>query len=95
MLWLQGLWGVLFLAYGSLGIIYGDIATSPLYTIPSTLTNGAANPADVYGVISLIFWTLTMVVLLKYVFIVLRADDNGEGKGIATRVHKGVQEADL
>ncbi|KAL3521605.1 hypothetical protein ACH5RR_019754 [Cinchona calisaya] len=66
------------LAYQSLGIVYGDIGTSPLYVLSSV---GLKNPTeeDMLGILSLIFWTLTIIPLVKYVFIVLRADDHGEG----------------
>ncbi|CAG8495598.1 10248_t:CDS:10 [Cetraspora pellucida] len=60
------------LAFKSIGIIFGDIGTSPLYDPPT-------DPQDVYGALSLIIWSLTIVPLIKYVFIVLQADDHGEG----------------
>jgi len=61
-----------------LGVVYGDIGTSPLYVYSSTFT---ANPSydDLLGALSLIIWTLTLMVSVKYIFIVLRADDEGEG----------------
>ncbi|XP_008778521.1 potassium transporter 6-like [Phoenix dactylifera] len=65
---------VLTLAYQSLGVVFGDLITSPLEVIQHSETN-----EEIYGVLSFVFWTLTLVPLLKYVFIVLRADDNGEG----------------
>ena len=66
------------LGYQSLGVVYGDIGTSPLYTFSSfTLPDPGAD--DVLGIHSLILWTLTLVSLVKYVFIVLHADDHGEG----------------
>ena len=66
------------LAYQSVGVIYGDIGTSPLYVYSSTFTS---NPSydDLLGALSLIIWTLTIIVSIKYVFIVLNADDEGEG----------------
>lgn len=69
----------LLLAYQSLGVVYGDIGTSPLYVLSSIV--GLKNPEedDLLGVLSLIFWTLTIIPLFKYVFVVLRADDHGEG----------------
>ncbi|CAN8275442.1 unnamed protein product [Cochlearia groenlandica] len=68
------------LAFQSLGIVYGDIGTSPLYVYASTFTEGNIHDKDdVIGVLSLIIYTLTLVALLKYVFIVLQANDNGEG----------------
>lgn len=73
---------VLTLAYQSLGVVYGDLSTSPLYVFKSTFDKEIKHSdtnEEIYGVLSAIFWTLTLVPLLKYVFIVLRADDNGEG----------------
>ena len=80
------------LALGALGVVYGDIGTSPLYALRETLlaaTGGdttAAVPASVViGVLSLILWSLVIVVTLKYVVLLMRADNNGEG-GILTLV---------
>ncbi|XP_052190478.1 potassium transporter 8-like [Diospyros lotus] len=73
---------VLTLAYQSLGVVYGDLSTSPLYVYKSTFAEDiqhSESNEEIYGVLSFVFWTLTLVPLLKYVFIVLRADDNGEG----------------
>ncbi|KAF0918053.1 hypothetical protein E2562_021743 [Oryza meyeriana var. granulata] len=73
---------VLLLAYQSCGVVYGDLSTSPLYVYKSTFTGSLRRFQDeeiVFGVFSLVFWTLTLIPLLKYVFIVLAADDNGEG----------------
>ncbi|XP_042025012.1 potassium transporter 6-like isoform X1 [Salvia splendens] len=73
---------ILILAYQSLGVVYGDLSTSPLYVYQSTFAEDIKHSntnEEIYGVLSLVFWTLTLVPLLKYVFIVLRADDNGEG----------------
>ncbi|KAF8050705.1 hypothetical protein N665_1900s0003 [Sinapis alba] len=67
------------LAFQSLGVVYGDIGTSPLYVYASTFTEGIHDKDDIIGVLSLIIYTLTLVALLKYVFIVLQANDNGEG----------------
>uniref|UniRef100_M0ZQS1 Potassium transporter 17 n=1 Tax=Solanum tuberosum TaxID=4113 RepID=M0ZQS1_SOLTU len=68
----------LLLAYQSLGVVYGDLATSPVNVFSSTrLTNLTED--DLLGTFSLIFWTLTLLVLVKYVFIVLHANDHGEG----------------
>lgn len=72
----------LLLAYQSVGVVYGDLSTSPLYVFTS-IFNGKLqkhqNEDAIFGAFSLIFWTLTLIPLLKYVFIVLSADDNGEG----------------
>ncbi|ORM77834.1 low affinity potassium transporter Kup [Pantoea eucrina] len=68
------------------GIVFGDIGTSPLYTLKeclSILPDGSVTPAAVMGFLSLIFWALTLIVTLKYVCFVMRADDDGEG-GILT-----------
>ncbi|KAE8009549.1 hypothetical protein FH972_005980 [Carpinus fangiana] len=70
---------VLHLAFQSIGIVYGDIGTSPLYVYASTFSHGIKHNDDILGVLSLIFYTLTLIPLIKYVFIVLQANDNGEG----------------
>lgn len=76
---------ILLLAYQSLGVVYGDLSISPLYVYKSTfaedITHSETNE-EIYGVLSFVFWTLTLVPLFKYVFVVLRADDNGEGKWV-------------
>ncbi len=64
----------------ALGIIYGDIGTSPLYTFQTILTEGGdANRLLVLGAISCVFWTLTLQTTFKYVLITLQADNHGEG----------------
>lgn len=73
---------ILSLAFQSLGVVYGDLSTSPLYVYKSTFAEDIAHSdtnEEIYGVLSFVFWTLTLVPLLKYVFIVLQANDNGEG----------------
>ncbi|GLI60245.1 hypothetical protein VaNZ11_002289 [Volvox africanus] len=71
------------LSWSSIGVIFGDIATSPLYVFVSVFqdlrSNGPPQKSDVLGATSLIFWTLTLVVLVKYIGVVLRADDQGQG----------------
>ncbi|EEF49860.1 potassium transporter 5 [Ricinus communis] len=67
------------LAFQSIGVVYGDIGTSPLYVYGSTFTNGIGVKEDILGVLSLIIYTIILLPLLKYVFIVLRANDNGDG----------------
>lgn len=65
----------------TLGVVYGDLGTSPLYTM-SAIINGGVKPDDnllVYGGLSCIFWTLTLQTTIKYIIITLRADNNGEG----------------
>lgn len=74
---------MLILAYQSLGVVYGDLSISPLYVFKSTFAEDIQHSdtnEEIYGALSFVFWTLTLVPLFKYVFIVLRADDNGEGK---------------
>ena len=66
------------LAYQSTGVIYGDIGTSPLYVYSSTFSSQPTYE-DLVGALSIIIWTLTLMVTIKYVFIVLSADDDGEG----------------
>jgi KUP system potassium uptake protein len=68
------------LAFQSIGVVYGDIGTSPLYVYSSTFTEGINHDEDILGVLSLIIYTIVLVPMLKYVFIVLRANDNGDGK---------------
>ncbi|XP_024981955.1 potassium transporter 1 [Cynara cardunculus var. scolymus] len=77
---------VLSLAYQSLGVVYGDLSTSPLYVYKTTFSGKLSlheDDEEIYGVLSFIFWTFTLIALLKYVFIVLSADDNGEGGSFA------------
>jgi len=73
------------LTLGALGVVYGDIGTSPLYALKEVFANGHVplTPDNILGILSLIFWTLTVVVSLKYVTLILRADNNGEGGLIA------------
>jgi len=73
------------LTLGALGVVYGDIGTSPLYALKEVFREGhvAATHDNILGVLSLIFWTMTVIVSLKYVLLVLRADNNGEGGLIA------------
>jgi KUP system potassium uptake protein len=74
-------WGAAALSLGALGVVYGDIGTSPLYTMQLIFTVHPLAPTatHVYGAVSLIFWSLVMVVTLKYVLLILRADNHGEG----------------
>jgi len=69
---------LLLLVYQSIGVVYGDIGTSPLYVYSSTFTSNPSHD-DLLGVLSLIIWTLTLMVSVKYVLIVLSADDRGGG----------------
>ena len=71
------------LVLGALGVVFGDIGTSPLYALQAVFTADHhavhTSPAEVYGVISLVFWTITMIVSVKYVTFIMRADNGGEG----------------
>ncbi|HEX7812404.1 MAG TPA: potassium transporter Kup [Burkholderiales bacterium] len=78
--------GTAALALGALGVVYGDIGTSPLYTVKETFgpaTGLALNAANLTGAASVIVWALMLVVTLKYVVLILRADNRGEGGIIA------------
>ncbi len=67
------------LTLGALGVVFGDIGTSPIYALRESLHTAGTELYDIYGVVSLIFWSLMLVVTLKYLVFVLRADNNGEG----------------
>ena len=73
------------LTIGAIGVVYGDIGTSPLYALKEVFAHGrlAITPDNVFGILSLVFWTLTVIVSLKYVALILRADNNGEGGLVA------------
>ena len=73
------------LTLAALGIVYGDIGTSPLYALKEIFHGGhvAATPDNILGVLSLVFWTITVIISLKYVLLILRADNHGEGGLIA------------
>ena len=73
------------LTLGAVGVVYGDIGTSVLYSLKEVFGSGHVpfTHDNVYGVLSILFWTLTLIVSLKYVVLVLRADNNGEGGLIA------------
>ncbi|WP_199758560.1 potassium transporter Kup [Aquabacterium soli] len=73
------------LTLGAIGIVYGDIGTSPLYAFKEAFTHGhlPVTAENIFGILSLMFWTLTIIVSLKYVTLILRADNNGEGGLIA------------
>ena len=74
------------LMLGAIGVVYGDIGTSPLYAMQATLDpryHLGINVLDLYGLVSLIFWSFVFVVTIKYVFIVMRCDNNGEGGSLA------------
>ena len=73
------------LTLAAIGVVYGDIGTSPLYALKEVFAHGrvAMTPEHVLGILSLVFWTVTVVVTLKYVTLILRADNHGEGGLIA------------
>ncbi|GAB2459678.1 potassium transporter Kup [Jatrophihabitans fulvus] len=88
--------GVIGLAVGALGVVFGDIGTSPLYALKTVfqIDGGKIAPTegDVYGVISLVFWSVTLIVSFKYVVFIMRADNDGEGgvMALAALVHGAV-----
>ena len=73
------------LTLGAIGVVYGDIGTSVLYALKEVFGSGHVpfTPDNVYGILSIFFWTLTTIVSIKYVSLVLRADNNGEGGLVA------------
>ena len=78
--------GMAALTLAAIGVVYGDIGTSPLYTVKEIFlpaTGVALNSANLIGAVSVIFWALMLVVTLKYVVLILRADNHGEGGGLA------------
>ncbi len=86
------------LVLAALGVVFGDIGTSPLYALHTvfSIDNGAVRPTpgDVYGVISLMFWSITVIVSVKYVSVIMRADNGGEGgvmalAALAQRLYSG------
>ena len=74
------------LALGAIGVVFGDIGTSPLYSLKESFAGAHPLPLDrphIFGILSLIFWTMTLVVTIKYVFVTMRADNDGEGGSLA------------
>src|SRR3954464_6857354 len=74
------------LMLGAVGVVYGDIGTSPLYTMKESFLGPhplAVDRLHIFGVLSLIFWSLMLVVTVKYVFVAMRADNKGEGGSFA------------
>jgi KUP system potassium uptake protein len=73
------------LTLGAVGVVYGDIGTSPLYALKEVFAHGRIplTPDNIHGILSLVFWTMTVIVSLKYVLLILRADNHGEGGLIA------------
>src|SRR3954469_25115153 len=90
--------GRMALMLGALGVVYGDIGTSPLYALQTvfSIDRGAVRPTegDVYGVISMMFWSVTLIVSIKYIGVLMRADNDGEGgvmalTALARRLYAG------
>src|ERR1041384_7931830 len=83
--------GIVALTLGALGVVFGDIGTSPLYALQAVFSadNHAVKTtqADIYGVVSLVFWSITIIVSIKYVTLIMRADNDGEG-GIVALIAK-------
>ena len=86
------------LTLGSIGVVYGDIGTSPLYALQTvfSIDDGAVRPTvdDVYGVVSMMFWSVTLIVSVKYIGILMKADNEGEGgvmalTALARRLYAG------
>nr|WP_231639522.1 potassium transporter Kup [Sphingomonas profundi] len=78
--------GLMSLAVGAIGVVYGDIGTSPLYAMKEIFVGHhrlVVDPLHIYGVLSLIFWSLILIVTIKYVLLILRADNKGEGGSLA------------
>ena len=74
------------LAVGAIGVVFGDIGTSPLYALKESFIGPhplAVDPAHIFGVLSLVFWTMMLIVTIKYVFVILHADNHGEGGSLA------------
>ena len=74
------------LAVGAIGIVFGDIGTSPIYAFRETFAGHHTLSPDalhIFGVLSLIFWSMMIIVTLKYVTIIMRADNKGEGGSLA------------
>lgn len=70
------------LAYQTLGVVYGDLSTSPIYVYKSTFSGNLQlyeEDVEILGVLSLVFWSLTLIPLCKYIIFALGADENGEG----------------
>src|SRR6201995_4445743 len=81
------------LGLSALGVVFGDIGTSPLYTFKTILgsTGGAPNPAAVLGALSLVLWTLFIITTIKYVLFAMRVDNDGEGGILALMALLGVK----
>jgi KUP system potassium uptake protein len=78
--------GMTKLAIGAIGVVFGDIGTSPLYAVKETFAGHhplAVDQLHVFGIMSLVFWTMTLIVTIKYVLVILRADNRGEGGSLS------------
>src|SRR5205085_9965250 len=78
----QGRRYLLTLSLGALGVVYGDIGTSPLYAFRECFSKEhhlQPSPANILGILSLIFWSLIIIISIKYLLLVMRADNRGEG----------------
>ena len=76
---------------GALGVVFGDIGTSPLYTLQTVLGMTGAEPAAIYGAVSLLVWTLIIVTTIKYAGFAMRIDNDGEGGIVALLAVLGVK----
>lgn len=75
------MWSTLALAFQTLGVVYGDMGTSPLYVFTDVFSKvKIESEVDVLGALSLVMYTIAVIPLAKYVFVVLKANDSGEGK---------------
>ena len=85
--------GIGTLALGALGVVYGDIGTSPLYTIKTAVdwAGGSIAPEEALGILSLIVWTLVIITSVKYVAVIMRADNDGEGGILALMSLLGIK----
>lgn len=79
------------LSFQSLGIIYGRLSTAPLYVFETIDARDISAPEEIHELFSFIFWTLTLIPLLKYSFIVLKADDDGEGNDLDLLFRVGIE----
>jgi len=82
----HGQTGLLGLAVGAIGVVFGDIGTSPLYAMRDTFAGHHRLPLDllhIYGIVSLMFWSMMVIVTIKYVTVIMRADNKGEGGSLA------------
>lgn len=77
----QTFWQTITLAFQTLGVVYGDLGTSPLYVFADVFSKvPIKSDVDILGALSLVMYTIALLPLAKYIFVVLKANDNGEGK---------------